>query len=1187
MLLLGPAFGSLVPAGPPASGTWDIPGQETLFDATYYINGSVRVLSSGSLTFINSTIIFSAGYTISVYPYARLRIEKCSVLSQNPHGGRGTIGVSGNAELIDTGLDHVALEFGSGSVGLVQNCTLTGDGPALRASQASLELYGSTFIDVRWDNLILAGGNSYVVGCRFFRTAADAVDWPDRGYDMGYPWPSVNVQCNSFIRDTDGVYIQDYDFGGQRNTWAGLYFYAYDNSLLALVGNVFAGYDFGARLSLGTSGANVSRNTFSNCDRGIYAELVPNNEIVLSQNIIDGAVDGIRFMKGDFHISQNTISNCSSSGIMNDYYWSGVLEVADISGNRIRRCDWGIHLQETAADIVGNDIADCGFFGIQSWASGGTRGSLIAENTVARSGLEQWTPGGPSAGIMAETSPALETVARNNTLLDNPYTGMELYGSFSARSNNISGSDVGLRVSGAYKPPELSSNRIWGCAVGMELDAQSIVTGNDVSGVRVGLMMNLSPYCEGDGRVEDNFIQSSGAGACIDDPNGAGWKVPVEGNTIASAGDGVRVDAAFVPVRGNFFGGTSGFCVRAVGVVAELGPNTFGSMCRGRLIQQWYLKVMAQSSKDPYGAGSWTYTDAFEVRISNSTRAHAFSGFSGEHGTSMRTPLTGYIIDRGGNATPVEWYNIIVLKPGVGTAESVAVLANNTVVLQKLWPRSDLAVQGIEMPEGRPQPGQLVKVTVQIVSDSTYDTEARVFTNVKVSLYDGVNMPTEKAIPRLGPNESASVSFGWYAMGGRTTLTSAVDPDRYIAEAFEDNNQFSLQLTVNSPPVAVLEVSNFYPKAGQTVAFSSKQSTDDIGLGGSLFDFGDGTSSGWTPDQSVLHAYAQAGLYEARLMVVDGENQTSDWCMSQLILVSERPPDVLLTAGSVLVDTLVPVTFTATTDISGGGQEKYLWDFGDGAGVSGRNASRVEHPFARPGKFLVTVTVSGEDQLSRSATMAVTVRNRPPAADFSFSPLEPTVLAPVQFSSSSSDQDGFIEGWLWDFGDGNQSDVPSPAHYYSDDGNYTVMLAVRDDSGSWGVVAARGIRVRNLPPVARARSSAIEIPAGGTVRLDACLTADPDDPFSSLDFRWSANDSWASTGAEAARRFDRPGKYQISLTVIDDDGAISEDTLTITVRERGPSPAVEYRPLTLGMLAAAGLFGALAAVLWRNGKKKR
>jgi len=146
---------------------------------------------------------------------------------------------------------------------------------------------------------------------------------------------------------------------------------------------------------------------------------------------------------------------------------------------------------------------------------------------------------------------------------------------------------------------------------------------------------------------------------------------------------------------------------------------------------------------------------------------------------------------------------------------------------------------------------------------------------------------------------------------------------------------------------------------------------------------------------------------------------------------------------------------------------------------------------------------------------------------------------------------------------------------------------VRDDSGSWGVVAARGIRVRNLPPVARARSSAIEIPAGGTVRLDACLTADPDDPFSSLDFRWSANDSWASTGAEAARRFDRPGKYQISLTVIDDDGAISEDTLTITVRERGPSPAVEYRPLTLGMLAAAGLFGALAAVLWRNGKKKR
>ncbi|MFN0157369.1 MAG: FG-GAP-like repeat-containing protein [Bacteroidota bacterium] len=75
--------------------------------------------------------------------------------------------------------------------------------------------------------------------------------------------------------------------------------------------------------------------------------------------------------------------------------------------------------------------------------------------------------------------------------------------------------------------------------------------------------------------------------------------------------------------------------------------------------------------------------------------------------------------------------------------------------------------------------------------------------------------------------------------------------------------------------------------------------------------------------------------------------------------------------------------------------------------------------------------------------------NRPPEASFNFVASGLT----VNFTETSSDPDGFITGWVWDFGDGTGTTERHPSHTFTQANTYIVRLTVTDDdndSGSTG-----------------------------------------------------------------------------------------------------------------------------------------
>ncbi|MDD3492590.1 MAG: NosD domain-containing protein, partial [Candidatus Thermoplasmatota archaeon] len=165
---------------------------------------------------------------------------------------------------------------------------------------------------------------------------------------------------------------------------------------------------------------------------------------------------------------------------------------------------------------------------------------------------------------------------------------------------------------------------------------------------------------------------------------------------------------------------------------------------------------------------------------------------------------------------------------------------------------------------------------------------------------------------------------------------------------------------------------------------------------------------------------------------------------------------------SVNLNTQKTITFIDLSVDVDGSIVNWTWDFGDG------NTSYLpspQHRYADNGTYPVTLTVTDNQGNTDLATRVLQVANVPPVVDFTWIPVSPTGLDVIQFTDNSTDRDGSIVNWTWDFGDGNVSYGPNVTHSYATDGSYTVTLTVTDDDGDAGS-RQETVTVANAPPTA-------------------------------------------------------------------------------------------------------------------------
>ncbi len=156
--------------------------------------------------------------------------------------------------------------------------------------------------------------------------------------------------------------------------------------------------------------------------------------------------------------------------------------------------------------------------------------------------------------------------------------------------------------------------------------------------------------------------------------------------------------------------------------------------------------------------------------------------------------------------------------------------------------------------------------------------------------------------------------------------------------------------------------------------------------------------------------------------------------------------------GPYSATTATPVQFNGSASSDPDGTiSNYAWNFGDGSTASGVSPT---HAYATAGNYTATLTVTDNLGATHSATAAVAIGNSPPIANAGGSYTGETNVAISLNGSNSSDSDGTITSYSWNFGDGTTGTGVAPSHVYSSPNIYSASLTVTDNNGGQHTASA-------------------------------------------------------------------------------------------------------------------------------------
>lgn len=296
-------------------------------------------------------------------------------------------------------------------------------------------------------------------------------------------------------------------------------------------------------------------------------------------------------------------------------------------------------------------------------------------------------------------------------------------------------------------------------------------------------------------------------------------------------------------------------------------------------------------------------------------------------------------------------------------------------------------------------------------------------------------------------------------------------------------------------------------------------------------------------------------------------NGTETTLSNTLSYTEESAPVITQIQAAITVNVTegtAPLTVTFDGSSSTGDITSYAWSFGDGETA---DANNISHTFTLPGIYTakLTITDSNGDTSSDTATISVTeavVENTPPIA--AITPSATTGEAPLTITfdgSGSTDSDGTISSYTWNFGDGSSATGKQTIHTFSNAGTFSASLTITDDQGltsttSIAIIATAPVEETNQPPVAAINLTTSTGKAPLTVSFSASGSSDPDGTIAN--YTWNFGDGSSASGISATHTYTTEADYIATLKVTDDKGMNATASKTIIVK-----PAEENAPFAI------------------------
>jgi PKD repeat protein len=179
--------------------------------------------------------------------------------------------------------------------------------------------------------------------------------------------------------------------------------------------------------------------------------------------------------------------------------------------------------------------------------------------------------------------------------------------------------------------------------------------------------------------------------------------------------------------------------------------------------------------------------------------------------------------------------------------------------------------------------------------------------------------------------------------------------------------------------------------------------------------------------------------------------------------------------------------------------------------------------------------------------------NIPPEANFDYEPKKPSVEDKIQFIDISEDKDGEIVEWWWEFDDINETSTDqNPSYRFEEPGLKRVTLTVWDDKGDSDFIYKEFevfMPPENQMPVAIAGGPYTGC-ASEEIILNGSSSFDLDGEI--IEWKWSYTNGNSfpeniGEGEFANYTWEQPGRYCISLKVVDNKGAEDVNTTYIDI----------------------------------------
>lgn len=318
------------------------------------------------------------------------------------------------------------------------------------------------------------------------------------------------------------------------------------------------------------------------------------------------------------------------------------------------------------------------------------------------------------------------------------------------------------------------------------------------------------------------------------------------------------------------------------------------------------------------------------------------------------------------------------------------------------------------------------------------------------------------------------------------------------------------------------------------------QFTDETQLNGGgmliswYWDFGDPASGIYNTSnlQNPVHVFSSADTFMVSLIVTN-INFCQDTIIKQVIIAPA--PLAMFTADSACLGS--PTHFTDLSIPNASAIASWLWNFGDGSFSTFQNPI---HTYSNWGSYTVSLSVTNSNGCTHDTIMSIFVNPQPvPAFNFSGN----CAGLVTSFSDLSSSAAGYINSWLWEFGDGTSDTIQNPIHLYTEGGTFMVTLTITNSFGCQQSIT-QSVSIFN-PPTANFNFYSSFCPSGQVTFQD--LSQGNGSPITQR--LWNFGNGFSSTAANPVYTYPIPDScYQVTLIVNNSFGCSDTTTNTVCVK---------------------------------------